>query len=119
MVAQVGPSPALRSVGSSSSLTAQDLYVTQPGADSEDSPALPPGDTPQLSVSPLLLGQAADGMGVDGTSPSGGLRNRLHLADMLNDSGITVKNTFLDFEPRQPAGLRAVHTASGRLDLMG
>lgn len=34
---------------------------------------------------------------------------------------ITVKNTFLDFGPEEPVirGLRAVHTASGRLDLMG
>lgn len=42
------------------------------------------------------------------------------LADMLG-SGITVKNTFLDFEPCEPRGLglRPVHTAGGRLDLMG
>lgn len=120
MVAEVGPCPPLRSVGSSNALSAmQDLYVTQPSADSElDSPSLPPDDMPHLSVSPLLLGQAAEGAGADGASP-GGLRNRLYLADMLNDSGITVKNTFLDFEPRpQSAGLRAVHTASGALNQM-
>lgn len=37
-------------------------------------------------------------------------------------SGITVKNTFLDFTPEEaspkPHGLRAVHTADGRLDLL-
>lgn len=42
------------------------------------------------------------------------------LADTLSATGITVKNTFLDFAPREPAStLRAVQTAAGRLDLMG
>lgn len=37
----------------------------------------------------------------------------------LSASGITVKNTFLDFVQREPTtGLRAVQTAAGRLDLM-
>lgn len=39
----------------------------------------------------------------------------------LADMQWKVKNTFLDFEPSEPKGLglRAVHTAAGRLDLMG
>lgn len=41
-------------------------------------------------------------------------------ADMLMTSGVTVKNTFLDFMTDEPvSALRAVQTASGRLDLMG
>jgi len=36
-------------------------------------------------------------------------------------AGYTVKNTFVDFGPDEPktTGLRVVHTAAGRLDLMG
>jgi len=35
-------------------------------------------------------------------------------------SSVTVKNTFIDFEPVRSAGLglRTVHTAGGRLDLL-
>lgn len=48
------------------------------------------------------------------------LRSMPMLVDTLSATGITVKNTFLDFAPREPVSrLRAVQTAAGRLDLMG
>merc|ERR1712176_144828 len=43
------------------------------------------------------------------------------LGDFFDDASyiITVKNTFLEFQPAMPhKGLRTVHTAAGRLDLM-
>jgi len=41
------------------------------------------------------------------------------LAETLSASGITVKNTFLDFKPQEArTALRSVQTAAGRLDLM-
>uniref|UniRef100_A0A7S1WPW0 Uncharacterized protein n=1 Tax=Alexandrium catenella TaxID=2925 RepID=A0A7S1WPW0_ALECA len=42
------------------------------------------------------------------------------LVDSFSATGITVKNTFLDFAPREEvSSLRTVRTAAGRLDLMG
>jgi hypothetical protein len=92
-------------------MATQDVYVTQLPSDSE----LGYRDQADADEHLIVLGQAAD-------ATSTGLRNHLHLADVLNDSGITVgvKNTFLDFEPsRERTGLRAVQTASGALNLMG
>lgn len=55
-------------------------------------------------------------------SPSG-LAMQGKIPEMLYSPGVpgvTVKNTFLEFEPVKPSGgLRTVHTASGRLDLLG
>jgi len=42
------------------------------------------------------------------------------LPSSLSATGVTVKNTFLNFATEEPmVGLRSVHTAGGRLDLMG
>lgn len=98
-----GSTTPLGRVGSGlalAAMAAQDVYVTQLSGDAEQ----------------FYRDQAAEGV-----ADAGPLRKDLHLADMLHDSGIKVKNTFLEFdEPRQQkAGLRQVHTAAGRLDVMG
>jgi hypothetical protein len=42
----------------------------------------------------------------------------LRLDELIRGGTVTVKNTFLDFEPNRQFGLRTVHTASGRLEEM-
>lgn len=39
------------------------------------------------------------------------------LTDLMSRGRVIVKNTFLEFEPKSP-GLRTVHTAAGRLELL-
>jgi len=95
-------SPQLRHVGSGNALASmatQDVYISQLSADSE----FEGGD--QQDSEFMLRGFGA--------------RERLSLDDALNES-VRVKNTFLEFnDPRQNKGLRQVHTAAGRLDVMG
>eukprot|EP00401_Gymnodinium_catenatum_P064704 CAMPEP_0117470658 /NCGR_PEP_ID=MMETSP0784-20121206/7328_1 /TAXON_ID=39447 /ORGANISM="" /LENGTH=652 /DNA_ID=CAMNT_0005264751 /DNA_START=81 /DNA_END=2039 /DNA_ORIENTATION=+ len=64
-------------------------------------------------------GHSSDALaGASGDAKSRLLRDRHLLPEM---SGLHVKNTFLDFsvEEQPKATLRAVHTAAGRLDMMG
>jgi len=56
---------------------------------------------------------------VAGSAPPPPAGIGVDLAELLSSGDVTVKNTFLEFGPREPAkGLRMVHSASGRLDLL-
>mmetsp|Transcript_53741 Transcript_53741/g.138443 ORF Transcript_53741/g.138443 Transcript_53741/m.138443 type:complete len:386 (-) Transcript_53741:273-1430(-) len=95
----------------SSSQTGSDGSCVEP---SEQSSGTPPLDHVQnIPTYPPMLGDSpATALNMQGK----------FFPDMLYTNGVagvTVKNTFLEFEPVRPSGgLRTVHTASGRLDLL-
>mmetsp|Transcript_49968 Transcript_49968/g.154421 ORF Transcript_49968/g.154421 Transcript_49968/m.154421 type:complete len:182 (-) Transcript_49968:56-601(-) len=92
--------------GSGGVAAGQEAHSTQPGARTEGEAGEPgSGHT----------GAAADG----GAGPRFAGSSALQPGPLLAE-GITVKNTFLDFETGEHrTSLRAVQTAAGRLDLLG
>lgn len=67
----------------------------------------------------VVQGFAVDGMDDEVRSRGGTMPHFAPFSEMLGTNDITVRNTFLDFEPRQQwAGLRSVHTYAGCLDSM-
>jgi hypothetical protein len=108
------PETSLRSVGSGvalSAMVAEDVHVMQSSLDG--SPTLQPESSPEMLFPGIARSAPRSGLAT-------GLTEHFHLNDMLGGNGIQVKNTFLDFEPRQKmAGLRAVHTYSGSLADLG
>lgn len=85
----------------SSSQSGSDGSCLEP---SEQSSSAAPGD-----ASPTLMVSQGKSSGV----PDLPYSNGVHIQT------VTVKNTFIDFEPvKQGSGLRTVHTAGGRLDLL-